>query len=178
MKSHSKIRQEDGMRQTIQEKIRMMFNLEYAKRLLIRYFIKKGFADNFDIHVYPPMIADLSKEIPQLLGKVEIVPYMEEIDPSSGTVRVGWNLFVLGHSRMYLGNSTHKDINELNLGQYAGATSMSSRKMVTPKQIIKFIVGELQHKQGGYLDTAPTIAPTPITASMASNQFYSKKRPI
>ncbi len=166
------------MYETIQERIRMMFNLEYAKRLLIRYFIKKGFAENFDVHIYPPMIADLPKEIPQFLGKIEIVPYMEEIDPSSGTVRVGWNLFVLGHSRMYLGNSTHKDINELNLGQYAGTTSLSSKKAVTPKQLIKFVMDELERKKSGFLDTTPNIAPTPTTASMASNQFYSKKRPI
>jgi len=166
------------MRETVQERIRMMFNLEYAKRLLIRYFVKKGFAESFDVHIYPPLIHDIPKEIPQLLGKVEVVPYIEEIDPASGTVRVGWNLFVLGHSRMYLGNSTHKDINEINVGQYAGASSLSAKKAVTPKQLIKFVVGELTDKKGGFLDTAPSTAPTPSVPSMQSSQFYSKKRPI
>jgi len=168
------------MRTTVQEKIRMLLNLELAKRLLIRFFIQKGFSDSFDSHIYAPLVATLPNEIPQFMGKIEIEPFVEEIDPSSGTVRVGWNLFVLGTNRMYLGNSTHKSLGELKNVQ--GVThNGTGRRVTTPKEIIKFILLTLKDKRSGFIDTAPTQFPTQTPAkpqSISTMTFYQKQRPI
>ncbi|MDP1712243.1 MAG: hypothetical protein Q8K86_07280 [Candidatus Nanopelagicaceae bacterium] len=164
---------------TMQERIRSLLGLTYVKRLLIRWFVQKGFVDGFDTHVYPPMMQQLIKEVPQLQGKVEIVPSMEEIDPSTGMLRVSWNLFVLGNQRLDLGSSTHKNISDIQQGQYVGNSALPSRRAATPRQIITFVLNTIKERRSCYVDIDVTSKPMePLISPMGSSSFFQKKRPL
>jgi len=42
-----------------------------------------------------------------------LIPHAIEVDPTNGFARLGWNLFVLGNQRMYLGETEHTELQEL-----------------------------------------------------------------
>jgi len=95
------------------DNLEYVFNAELTRRLLIRYFTERGFKENFDKKVYPPLLQDIAESIPELGGKLELEPFSVEMDPTSGFARMGWNLFVLGNQRMYLGETEHAELAEL-----------------------------------------------------------------
>ena len=79
---------------------------EWLRRLMIRYFMMQNITD-FDEKVYPPDLMDLPMQVPELIDKIEIVPYSINADPNWGLVKTGWNLFILGNQRMDLGYTYH-----------------------------------------------------------------------
>lgn len=142
--------------------VKHVANAEAVKRLLIRYFMEKGF-DNFSHQrVYPALLNDLPYVIPVLGSKVEVVPYAKDIDNVLGKATLGWNLFVLGDFRMSLGTTMHRDLMDLSRQIRSGTYSIPSQpsqhccNACVPKQIITFIVRVLSEHEDGYVDLVPS----------------------
>jgi len=145
------------------DRLKHISNTEVIRRLLIRYFVDKGFNESFDRQVYPAVITDLVHVIPVLSNKIEIVPHAESIDPSMGKAKLGWNMFILGTHRMYLGETFHNDLHALARGIKSGEipipedTFSTARRQTTPKRIISFITRILGEHEEGYVDlSAPS----------------------
>jgi len=173
------------------DKIKHLTNTEIVRRLLIKYFIDKGFDDSFDKQMYPAIIQDLPYVIPIIANKIEIVPHAKEIDASLGRAVLGWNLFVLGSSRMYLGDTYHNSLRDLARQIKMGAirvpegigTYATARRQTTPKKVIVFITRVLGDHEAGYVDLNPTTMPyrspgEPYAAKQSMmgmpQQFFSK----
>jgi hypothetical protein len=163
----------------------MALNREYMRRLIIQYFVKKGFVESFNVRIHPPLLQDLPILIPQLMGKVEIIPYVEDIEPNTGIVRLGWNLFLLGNKRMYLGESTHTNLIEircpvLNVGM--GDVNAQHINQATPRRILNFIVNVLSKDKMGDITAVPQItlrpAVFPVTVGDPSGFFHTRHRPV
>jgi len=166
-------------------KLQHVLNQELIKRSLIRYFTEKG-CDNFKRPVYAPMVQDLPLRIPELINKLEIVPYAKEINPVNGQVTVGWNLFVLGNNRMSLGESTHNNMSELQRainGPMIDSITMDNR---SPEDIIDFVIKVLSNSKSGMLkpQTTQQFQPSlhqsvnrPKVGSTLSGGYYEKRRP-
>lgn len=161
------------------KRLNNLMNAELAKRLLIRYFDAKQ--ANFTQPLNPQSMADIGQSIPEFYQKVEIVPYVSKLDPLTGFTEIGWNLFVLGNQRMYLGRTKHKSLGELvGLRDAVAMQDNMSDIITTPKQVIEFICKTLKHSDDGKLEMAPPTElprfmrrPT-ITAPYAS--YYEKRR--
>jgi len=149
------------------DKIKHTANTEVARRLLIKYFVDKGFTESFDRQMYPATIQDLPLVIPSLSTKIEIVPHAKDIDASQGKAVLGWNLFLLGNQRMYLGETHHNSLHDLarqirsgsiqipeGIGSYATA-----RRQTTPRRVIHFITRVLSGHESGYIDLNPSNIP-------------------
>ena len=165
----------------LSDKLRNQLNKEYVRRLLIRYFIdEKGLDRTFEVSINPAIVQDLPAKIPQLAPKVEVVPYPDEIDIATGKIMIGWNLFVLGTNRMFLGTSTHKSIQDLMNPE----PNCECHKITTPKEIVDFITDTLSGTEEGMVDPTlssmgqfspgipnakPKVGPTSTAA------FYEKK---
>jgi hypothetical protein len=141
------------------ERIRHAANTDVIRLLLTKYFVKKGFLNEdggLDRRVNPVMMQDLPLSVPVLAGKLEIEPHAVEIDPTTGCGVIGWNLFVLGTHRMYLGETYHHNLPELARQIKAGTIRPdihgSSRRESTPKHVITFITRTLGQSEGGYVD--------------------------
>lgn len=157
------------------EQIKHSSNTEVIRRLLIKYFIDKGFKDSFDRQLCPCLIQDMPYVIPVLSNKVEVQPHAEEIDTTTGKARVGWNLFLLGNHRMYLGETVHNNLSDLarqiKMGMIMSQQNMPSRLQTTPKKIIAFITRVLGNHTNGYVDLMPsTSTPKPPGHVFASKQ--------
>ena len=169
---------------TMTEKIYFALNKEYMRRLLTKYFWDKGFKENMDARIYPPALQDLAMAIPQLVGKLEIEPQVNDVDPTTGIIKLSWNLFVLGNKRMFLGESTHSDLNEIkgplyNIDIKSGIGTM---KYVTPRRIINFIVELLgEHKQGDLTQMPKNIVLSPMvpySRGIGDTSGFYRKRPV
>lgn len=150
--------------QTI-DKIKHITNTDVVRRLLIRYFIEKGFAESFDRQMYPSIIQDLPIAIPSLSNKIEIVPHAEDVDPAMGKAILGWNLFVLGANRMFLGETFHNNLQDLARQVKSGLIMIpegnvaNACRQTTPRRVVSFITRVLEQSQAGYVDLAPTAMP-------------------
>ncbi|MEM3000650.1 MAG: hypothetical protein QXU32_00495 [Nitrososphaerales archaeon] len=166
------------------DRLRRVLNKEYVRRLLIRYFAEKGF-DNFERPVYAPILQDITVRIPELTNKLEVVPYVKEINPATGQVTVGWNLFVLGTNRMSLGESSHLNINDFKNAINGPTPCSISVGQKTPAEIIKFIIdiicsskyGVIQPVQNIPVLTVRNIVNRPSIGPGYTPGFYEKKRP-
>lgn len=167
----------------IVKRIRQLLNAEYVKRLLIKYFVSKGY-DDFDNYVLPTDILDIQK-IPELSDKIEIIPNSDEFDPTTGKVVVQWNLFVLGTKRMYLGRTNHKSLSDLaNIGVNVVDRSTSvPEKESSVKDIINFIVSVVKKSRRGMVDIGSVEQPVSSPLSHKSNasptpisSFWEKRR--
>jgi hypothetical protein len=142
------------------DKVKHLSNTEVIRRLLVKYFIDKGFAESFDRQLFPCLIQDLPLIIPVLADKVEIVPYAESVDPNMGRARIGWNMFVLGSHRMYLGETLHNDLNSLarqiQSGMFTLEESLIARKQTTPKRVVSFLTRVLGDHDAGFVDLRPS----------------------
>ena len=141
----------------IHENLEAVFNAELVKRLLIKYFSDKGFTENFDRKVYPPLLQDICECIPELTEKVEVVPHVIEISPNE-FARLGWNLFVLGNQRMYLGESEHTNLSDLGRQIESKAIvipitedQMTVRRARTARDIVSWIAKTLGKSEGGLI---------------------------
>jgi len=145
------------------DKFRHALNTDVSRRLLIKYFVSKGF-DNFDRLLYPPFIQDLPEVIPEFADKLEVIPYCMNIDPMADSALLGWNLFVMGTHRQYLGETYHTGLSQLAMqlqqGQVLAENQLATRQ-TTPKRIVHFITNTLSKHRGGYVNLAPKTLPLP-----------------
>lgn len=167
-------------RSTLSDKVYTALNQELIRRLLIRYFTQKGFKENFTKRIYPPLIQDITVQVPHLNGKVEVQPYVEDINPESGVVRLGWNLFVLGQKRLYLGESIHTSLAEVQNAVFGPPPNTRFINYATPKRIVNFIVRILGNSKNGDVSTRPDhvyTAALPLGTGEHSGYFRTQ-RPI
>jgi hypothetical protein len=130
---------------------------ELFRRRLIQYFSDKGYEQSFDMPLFPPVIADLALKVQELFTKVEVQPFVEEVDQISNYVRVGWNLYVLGTNRLYLGSSSHSSMADLRMS--IGGTvnhDMPVEYTTTPAEVIDFILKILDQSRTGYTELPKT----------------------
>jgi hypothetical protein len=161
------------------DQIKHITNNEVIRRLLIRYFIDKGFDKSFDRQMYPSIMQDLPLVIPSLSGKVEVVPHAKEIDSANSKGVLSWNCFVLGSHRMYLGDTYHNDLRDLARQIRMGTikppdgigVAAIARRQSTPRRIICFITRVLGDNESGYVDLNPTTAP----ARAPGEQFAARQ---
>ena len=170
------------------DKIRHALNQQYVRRLLIKYFVTKGIDDSFDRLVYPATLYDMPMLIPEMADKIEVEPVAIEINPMNNTATLGWNLYVLGSSRMYLGETYHNNLVELAKqlkdGRVLGENSINSttafaRKQVTPNRIIKFMTYILGRSDRGFVD--PTninkrVMNQPKMGAMGNSPYFTAPR--
>jgi hypothetical protein len=144
------------------ERIRHSTNTDVIRKLLIKYFIDKGYENTFETQVYPQILQDLTSVIPVLTSKIEIVPHCVEIDTALGRAVLGWNLFVLGDHRMYLGETYHNNLHDLarqikqGMMNNTSETQGQSTRTTTPRKIVTFICRVLDNNKSGYIDLSPT----------------------
>lgn len=144
----------DPLPDIVVDNITRKLNTEYARGLLIRYFISKGFNESFTMKLYPPSMQDLIEKIPELEGKIEVVPSASEIDPRNGYAKIQWDLYVLGNQRLFLGYSEHSDLSalarQLGQGPIVGEERQSSHE-TTPLAVIGFVCRVLESSEQGLL---------------------------
>ncbi len=147
------------------DRFKHVLNTEVVRRLLIKYFIDKGFTESFDRQMYPAIMQDVSMVIPALSNKLEIVPHAQEIDTSMGRAVLGWNLFALGSQRMYLGETYHNSLHDLarqirsGLVRVPEAGYHTARRQTTPRRVIAFVTRVLGDHEAGYTDLNPSTRP-------------------
>jgi hypothetical protein len=169
----------------LQERLRTALNQELIRRLMIRYFVQKGFteAGSFNKKIYPPTLQDLGMQIPQLIGKVEVDTAVEDIDPRTGITKLCWNLFVLGNQRMFLGFSTHTNLSEVRTAIQGPLSAIHRGSFATPKRIVNFITQILGKSENGDIASMPkniTIRPgmLPLGTGEVSGYFRTSHRPV
>ena len=136
---------------TLANKIQRQLQRELVRRQLIEYFTLKGYEGNFNRPLYPPSCWDLSVKVKDLFNKIEIVPYSEETDVSTGVVKLGWNLYVFGTNRLDLGYTMHTnaaDVQRAALGE--SQSDMPIEYTTTPHEVIDFVLEVLDNNKTGY----------------------------
>lgn len=167
----------------LSNKLELLFNKELIRRLLIKYFNEKGVKDNFDIKIYPLIIQDLTESVPELFGKVEIIPHAINLDPQTGSAKIGWNLFVLGNQRMYLGETEHSNMANLASQISSGSINDDEEEWIhrngrSPRDIIKFISRILGNSTNGIIshsDVAPSMLKQ---GSSTGSEMFERPRTI
>lgn len=168
-------------------KMKRFLNTDVVRRLLIKYFKEKGFSESFDRLLYPGMLQDLCGAIPQLANKVEIEPHAVDVDPTTGKAVIGWNLFVLGNHRMYLGETHHSNLSDLARQIESGMIAMSesgraAMNQSTPRQVVNFVTRVLSKHNSGYVDLTPPSSPSPMSGfgaarpNMGNGQFFARPK--
>lgn len=109
---------------------------EFIRRSLIQYFESKGY-DNFLNKPYPPSMLDMVQN-PMFDGVVEIQYFLEDINMQNNTIKVGWNMFVLGNNRAFLGYTTHKDVSEIE--NCIGESRANPDGPITIKGLVEWMV--------------------------------------
>lgn len=144
------------------DRIRHALSEDFVRKLLIKFFVEAGYQDSFDRLLYPPVAEGIALKVPQLMTKVEIEPYAIEVDPMTNTATLGWNLYVLGSHRMFLGETKHGDLKRMaqELRQGQQIVSGTAIRQVTPRRVVNFISHVLGRSENGYID--PDIVPQPI----------------
>jgi hypothetical protein len=135
-------------------RVGVVLNRELVRRLLVRYFVGKGFVD-FGVRVVPAQVGDVGVVVPGLVGKVEVVPFVVDVFPESGGVRLGWNLFVLGCHRLFLGESFHAslvDVDQVVRGPLMGVGGGGGVGGVSVGEVVDFVVDVLGGDREGVVD--------------------------
>jgi len=170
--------------------INRKLNETLVRRLLVQYFSDRGFGDNFNCSIFPPSLQDLPEAIPEIGSEIEIIPYVEDIDPQTGYGRVGWNLFVSGTQRLFLGETEHGDMNDL-ARQISDAkngvidileNNSTTDRTTTPKRIVNFITRILSNEKYGVRSVLPASGqvasqPTSKAAPLAGREMFNHNRP-
>ena len=130
--------------------------------------------------VYPPSIQDI-QTIPEISNRVELVPFMEELDPASGFVKVGWNLFVLGTNRKFLGYTVHESLDDLNRPEPTKKSMEQSLCYATGIEVLNFIIETLQKYNEDHISLGPMKAEAPQVYGSkmpVSNAYYERNKSI
>ena len=164
------------------DKLEYVFNTELTRRLLVKYFSERGFAENFDKKVYPPLLQDIAESIPELGGKLQLEPFSVEMDPTNGFARMGWNLFVLGNQRMYLGETEHAELAELAQQLDADVPIVTEgeqpfRQARTARDIVNWIARVLGTRDAGLIryEQSPSEEMGSMGATSSSSMFERPK---
>jgi len=154
--------------------------------MLVSYFIKKGFSESFERRLNPIMVQDLPLAVLGMDSKMEVEPHALSIDPTTSRAVLGWNLFVLGNQRMFLGETHHENLLELarqiRTGQILPEAASMTRRETTPKRLIAFVTRVLGKHDAGYVDLTPTTRPMatqpanfrPMRGPAQEAQLYSR----
>lgn len=165
------------------QQLKHALNTEVVRRMLIKYFVESGY-ENFDTLIYPASLQNMPMVIQELYTKIEVEPHALNIDPLTDSAKIGWNLFVLGEQRMYLGETYHSGLKtlaqQLQTGQVVSEGYVAT-KQTTPRRIIHFVTSALSKVEAGYTDLNPSIQPNlfafgnRLGSNMAqSNQFFTR----
>lgn len=141
---------------TLANKIKRQLQRELTRRQLIEYFVGKGYENSFDRPMFPAVCWDMPVKVKNLYNKVEIVPYVDETNLSTGVVRLGWNLYVMGTNRLSLGQTNHTNVADIQrsvLGEQR--TDMPVEFATTPHEVIDFILKVLDQNHTGYIEMPP-----------------------
>jgi len=174
------------------DKLKRKLSTIYGRKRLLEYFKHKGFED-LETYVYPPSLNDLPLLIPEMRNKIEVAPFSEKIDPTTGMVQIGWNLFVLGVNRQFLGFSFHKNAQDLQRSFGVNSSEMPQEAKKKVSDIIDFIIETLEKNQDGVLDPSQAqqtpdlfknvdgysqndMAPQPLPSGTAFG--YDKAKPV
>ncbi len=125
------------MNNLVKTQIANALQKEYLRRSFIKYFSEKGY-DNFLVKPYPPVLRDMPTKLPFLNGILELQHPIEDINLADNTIKVAWNLFLLGNKRIFLGYTTHNNMSEIENG--IGAIDKHHDGPISIKQIIEVMV--------------------------------------
>lgn len=181
------------MNPLLARKIKRKLQRELVKRELNQYFSLKGYGENMEQPLYPPLVADMSIAIPHLFNRCEVVPFAESIDVQTGVHQIGWNLFVLGTNRLALGFTSHTNATDVLRATRGEANDhLPAEMLCTPNQLVEFVLKILDNSKNGYIElpdnfqlpagalTAQPLmgsnARQPRLAPTASGAFYSGPR--
>jgi len=142
----SALTQDDALVDRLKRRLSKVF----GHKKLVEYFNRKGFTD-FDEYVYPPMLQDLPMIIQEFRNKVEITPFSQRVDPTTGVVMIGWNMFVLGINRSFLGYSYHQSAQDLKRA-FGARPELPHEPKKRVRDVIDFIVETLDKNRDGLLD--------------------------
>jgi hypothetical protein len=158
--------------------IRKLLDTTAVKKQLSEYFDSKE--TPIDSLVYPPILQDIGESIPDIASRIELSPFVEELDPRTGMVKVGWNLFVMGTERKFLGYTVHEDLNDINSPYDSPEALRTSLRYATPNEIIKFVIDTIS-KYEDHVTLGPVKFPAPqaLTAKLpVANTYYEKNKSI
>lgn len=162
------------------DQLRRTLNLEVVRRLLVRYFLVDKGIDSIDSLIYPPIIASLPFDIPELSAYVEVIPHTDRVDPIHDTAELGWNLFVLGNHRQFLGKTYHVGLVNLASQIYNNCIDNNgiATNQTTPRRIIHFIMKTLGSHSGGYVNLDASNNPSDLLTmgihnSMNATSLYN-----
>lgn len=161
----------------LQQQLAKALNVELCKRYLVRYFKGKGFTENFNKKIYPPTIQDLPMLVPQITDKIEIEAVVNDINPLTGQHKLGWNLYVFGVHRMYLGESTHVDMSDvMSTVNISGGEPLQKVNYSTPKRVINFITKMIAKDKNGYINSKIVNPKMPLAMGRSDSSGFYKKR--
>lgn len=158
--------------------IRNILGISSIRKQLSEYLISKNIDSN--TLIYPPLIQDIGS-VSEISGRVELVPFMEELDPMSGFIKVGWNLFVLGTNRKFLGYTVHESLEDLKRSEPSKQSKEHSLCYVSGGEILDFIIKTLQKYNENHISLGPikTEAPQTYGSKMpVSNSYYEKNKAV
>ena len=163
----------------LQKRLEHRLGKEITTKALKEYMAQHGYG-NGNLLVFPPSINDIGLQ-PDTFKKVELVPFPKDTDPTSNGVVVGWNLFVLGTNRLYLGSTIHGSMAELKggVGNEVGANLEK-----TAAEIVDFIVNILDDNEDGFkrfpMDGSMSQPGVPLNkpriGPSASGGYYERNR--
>jgi len=163
----------------LSNRIKRKLQRELVKRKLTEFFVLKGY-DNFDAPLYPPSAYDIPVRVPELFNKCEVVPIVEETDTTMGTIKLTWNMFILGTQRINLGSTTHasqSDIVQAIVGE--PNSQLPTDFATTPIRVIDFILKILDNSKTGYIELPDNfqIPPGALTAPLIGTAKSSRLNP-
>ena len=120
------------------KQIRQAISSELVRKSLIEYFLSKEIPLTSSIN--PPVISDMEENLPQLSGYIEVQPHVVESNPKTAEAKVGWNLFVLGVNRKFIGYSKHSSYSELSEPMNNQINLEKNLSYTTVEEVIEFIV--------------------------------------
>lgn len=127
---------------------------DVLKKDLVQYFINKVERDGLDTTHSPILWQDLLDTMPYLNGYIELIPHNEYLNVAKDEINIGWNIFVLGIQRMYIGSTKHKHLkktaSEFKTGYISPTKYYDSN--VTPRQIIAFICRVIKDSNLTHID--------------------------
>lgn len=100
------------MNRKVKDDITRVLQKEFLRRSLVKYFNDKGYTKTFEICAYPPALQDLTDQA-FANRAIEVVYNIEDINLIDDTVKVSWNMFVLGNKRIFLGYTNHKNFTDI-----------------------------------------------------------------
>lgn len=164
------------MNPDLMNNLRLIIRRQMVKKQLGDYFSDKSISESSGI--YPPVMTDLPVVVPRLYNKVEIRPYIESIEPGTEIVKMGWNLFVLGIDRKFLGYTIHESIDKLHEPVTNDTGIDTSVRYGTPKEVIDFIIESLEkHRDDLLADGSATARPNVYSSKIpAASTYYERNK--